>query len=108
MTDFIYHVGSTLEYRSISEGCLVVGGIGVRQERQTCFFTAVYPINIPLVTPLFTGNEPRMIPYRLKWRRMHDPMYGFDLNPARDKGVVFWQTITKRDHTAMQCHQIFW
>ena len=21
---------------------------------------------------------------------MHDPMYGFDLNPARDKGLVFW------------------
>ena len=30
MTRFICHVGSTLDYRSISEGCLVVGGLGVR------------------------------------------------------------------------------
>ena len=36
--------------------------------RQACFFTAVDPMNIPMLTPRFEENEPRMIPYRTKWR----------------------------------------
>ena len=35
------------DYKSESEGGRVAGGIGVRQERQTCFFSAVDSIPLP-------------------------------------------------------------
>ena len=43
LTDYIYHVGSALNSRFISEGGLIAGRIGVQQRRKTCFFTAWNP-----------------------------------------------------------------
>ena len=45
-TDYIYHVGSTFDYKSLSERGIIVSGIGVRQGRQSCCFTAVNPMNV--------------------------------------------------------------
>ena len=64
-TDYMYHVGSTYDKRPMSEGCLIAGGITVRPGRPTCFFTAVDPMNISLLSPRGEPNEPRTIPFEL-------------------------------------------
>ena len=61
-TDNTCHVGSTSDYRCISEEGLVAGGIGVRQGRQICFFTAVDYMNVSLLTLRHEPSEPRKIP----------------------------------------------
>ena len=42
-------------------------------------------------------GKPRLLPYRLKWRRPHDAIYGFDLKLAKDEGLIgiFWKTFSK-------------
>ena len=67
-------------FRSIVEGCLIAGGTSSREGRQACLFTAVHPMNSPMLTPRFTENEPRMIPNALSW---------LDLRFAHGKGLFF-------------------
>ena len=87
------HFGSTFDYRSICEGGLMEG-IGVQEGRQTCCFTAVGAMEISMLTPRYEPIEPRTIPYKSKWWRMHNAVFWFDLRPAQNKGMVCWQTIT--------------
>ena len=70
-TDCTHHVGSAFDYRSVSEGGLVAGEIGVRQGRPTCSFKAVDLMYVSMLTPRHERNEPINIPYKLRWRRMH-------------------------------------
>ena len=48
-TDYIYHVESASDHTSVSDVGPVASGFGVRQ--RTRFFTAVDPVNIPLLAP---------------------------------------------------------
>ena len=57
-TKSLCHIGSSYDYRSIVEGGLFVGGISSQTERQACFFAAVDPMNVPMLTPRFEENEP--------------------------------------------------
>ena len=81
----------TVGYRSISEGGLVAGGIGIQQRRPTCFFTGVDPMNILMLTPRVEQGKPRMLPYTLKSGRARNAVYWFDLKLAQAKGLEFWQ-----------------
>ena len=84
-TDYIYHVGSTFDYRSISEGGLVVGGVGVREGCHTCFFTAVDPMEASMLTPRYEPNEPWNIPLKLRWGLRHTAAYWFNLKLAQQR-----------------------
>ena len=42
-TNYIYHVGTSWDYRYIADAGLLAGGTGNSQGRHTCFFTAVDP-----------------------------------------------------------------
>ena len=64
-TKLLYPVGSSYDDRSIVEVCLIAGGISSQKERQAYFPTAVDPMNIPMLTPRFTENEPRRISYTM-------------------------------------------
>ena len=77
LTDFIYHIRSPLEYRSISEGDLLAGGVGVRHAQQTCFRTTVDHMNIPVFIPRVEVNQPRKLPCTLKLGRSHKEVCGF-------------------------------
>ena len=77
---------------SFSGGGLTAVGIGVRQERQTCFFTAVDPNNVSMLTLRYEPNESRNVPYKLKWIRLHDAIFLFDVKVAQDEGLLFWQS----------------
>ena len=103
-TDKTDRVGSTFDYRSLSEGGLIAGGIGVRQGRQTCFFTAVDPMNVSMLTPRDEPNESRKIPYKLTGDEGTTCL--LDLKTAHDKGWVFWQTITHAITFYNQCQLI--
>ena len=92
-SDYIYHVGSSFDYRSICEGGLIAGGNGGREGRQTGFFTVVDPMPIAMLPPRYEPNEPRTIPHKLKWRRMHSAVHRFDLRLAQNKGMEFGVTI---------------
>ena len=59
-TKFLYHIEPSHDDRSTVEG----EESAVKEERQACFFTAVDPMNFPMLTPLGEENEPRMIPYK--------------------------------------------
>ena len=51
-TEFVYHVGSELDFRSICSTGLIAGGHGWKKEgRQTCFCTAVDLISTSMPTP---------------------------------------------------------
>ena len=65
-TTFLCIFGSAYDYRSIVEGCLIAEESAVKREDKR---TAVDALNIMMLTPRFTENEPRMIPYRMKWRK---------------------------------------
>ena len=40
-------------------------------------------------------GKPSMLPKTLRWRSLHSPACWFVLKPVQDKGLVFWQTISK-------------
>ena len=67
----------------------VIGGISSEKERQACFFMAVDAMKIPMLTPRFTENDPRMIPDKMKWISVQNTVYWFDLKIAQDKGLEF-------------------
>ena len=57
----------------------------VKKGRQACFFAAVDPMNIPMLTPLSKKNEPQMKPYNMKWR---SAVFWFDLRTAQEKRLT--------------------
>ena len=67
-TDFIYHVGSSWDCRSIASAGWLAGGTSGNRGRRTCFFTAVDPMNEPRESPSYGVDVPRMVPYRTGWR----------------------------------------
>ena len=81
-----------------------VGGTGGSQGRETCFFSAVDSSIEPDVDPSYDIGMPRMVPYRIKWRRPHDAVYWFDLKSALDKGRVFWQTMSNANRMLKVVH----
>ena len=56
----------------------------------------VDPMAISMLSPRSEPNEPRQIPYKLKWRRMHNPVYSFDLRLAQTQ----WMRNLSRPSTA--------
>ena len=88
------HVGLTYDHKSMADGGLIAGGIGFGRDDKTCFCTAVDPTNVSMLRPRYLPNEPWNVPYELRWRRIHNAVFGIDLKSAKNKGLVFWQTIT--------------
>ena len=92
-TAYRSHVGLTYDHRSIVEGSHCWWNRN-RQGRQACFCTAVDPTNVTMLRPRYLPNEPWNVPYELRWRRIHNAVFGIDLKSAKNKGLVFWQAIT--------------
>ena len=55
----------------MSEGGLFAGGVRVRQGLQLCYFTALVPTNMPLLTPRVEARQPRKLLYTLKCRLLY-------------------------------------
>ena len=64
----------------VRPGGLIAGG----QEKDDMVTT--------MLTPRFEANEPRTLPRTLKWKPSHTAVW-FDLRPAQNNGLEFWQTI---------------
>ena len=73
-THYICYVGSAFDYCSMFEGGLFAGGVRVRQGLQLCYFTALVPANMPLLTPRVEAGQPRKLLKTLKWRTMQMSM----------------------------------
>ena len=70
-----------INLESISARTVFAGGTCDNNGRHTCFITSVDPSWEPDVDPSYETGKPRMVPYRIKWKRHHDTIfYGFDLN----------------------------
>ena len=76
----------------IVEGGLIAGGSISQKRGQACFFTTADLMNVLMLTPRFEENEPRMIPYRMKWRSAQNRKYWFDLRIVEDKRLAFYQS----------------
>ena len=100
-TDCIYHVGSTFDYRSFSEGGVIAGGLGVREGRQACFSTAggchgsIEP------------NEPRTFQNKLRWGLTHNAVYWFYLRLAH-KGKHLGKSSPVQSYSMAPCQEIAW
>ena len=55
------------------------GGLSSQKVRKACFFTAMDPMNAPMLTPRFIENEPRLIPHRMKWKTVRNTIHWFYL-----------------------------
>ena len=66
-TQFIYHVGRARDQYSIAEAGLVAGRKGLKEGRQTIFFTPLDPFNSDASEPeLITDiNKPRKVHYQI-------------------------------------------
>ena len=78
------------DYWSIAEGCRIAGGISSQKGRPACVFTAVDP----MFTPLFEENEPRMIPYTMKWRSYEKMLRTKDWNFITQRAMRNYDIIT--------------
>ena len=74
----MYHVGSSYDFGCICDRGLIAGGLGFREEPQTCFFTAVDPQVATMLTPRFEANAPRTILEKMKWEPVHNAVCCFD------------------------------
>ena len=85
--DYMYHVGSSFDCRSIARAGLLAGGTsGIRG--QTCFLTAVDPMNELRNIPSHEVDEPRMVLSKTNWRRHQGTVYWFDRSAARTKSGI--------------------
>ena len=55
-------------------------------------------MNITILTPRFTEDEPRLIPYKTKWGSVQNTVFWFDLKIAQDKDL---NLIHQRAHTIL-------
>ena len=85
-SDYIYYVGSSFDCRSICEGGLIAGGIGVREGRQTRFLRQSIPRNIDAHSSIRTEKNSIQI-------EMTTNAHWFDLRLAHNKGLELWQTM---------------
>ena len=74
------------------EGGLIGGGSSNPKGKQACILTVVDPMNILMLTPRFTENEPRMTPYRMRWRSVQSTENKYDLNIGQTKELEFDQS----------------
>ena len=81
-TGSLYHVGSSLDCRTIASARLLAGGTCGKRGRQTCFFTAMDPMNEPGEVSPYSIDSPGFVPYEITWRSHQDAVYWFDLTLA--------------------------
>ena len=81
--DYIYHIGCAVNLHSITNSGLIAGGQFSGKDRQTVFFTAVNPMQ---------KNQPRLAPYKQKWKVHQDTVYWVDIQLAQRKRLKFCQT----------------
>ena len=84
-----YHIGPSHDYRSIVEEVPSQEESAVKKGGQACFFTAVDTMNIPMLTPRFIENDPRMIPYTMT---VQNTVELFDVKIAQNKSFGFDQS----------------
>ena len=65
----------------------------IQQRRQTCFFTAVDPMNTTVLTPPVEDDTPRMLLYTLKSGRAHNAVYWLVLWLAISNSIILYGSI---------------
>ena len=97
-TDYIYHVGDTFDHRSTYPKEVPSQVQSEFEEgRQTCFLTAVGPMDESMLTLRYEPSKPRQVPHNRLWAVTHKAARWFDVRPAQNKGLVLSQTITIAD-----------
>ena len=62
-----------------------------KKGRQTVFFTAVKTMNEQRRDQPYDVKEPRVVPYRTRWKVYQNAVYWINLKSAQDRGLEFWQ-----------------
>ena len=90
---YIYHVGCSHDLHSIIQSGLIAGGKDARKGRQTVFFTVVDPMHEHLTKEQYYDvTQPRVVPYKSKWKVHQSGVYWVNLPVAQKKGLTFYQT----------------
>ena len=87
-------VGSSLDCRSKASAGLLADGTCGKRGRQTCFFTAIDPVDEPGEVSPHSIDSPGFVPYEITWRSHQDAVYWFDLTLAQNFGRVLRHTIS--------------
>ena len=74
-SEYLYHVGSSLNTHSIIHSGLNAGGTDTKERRQTVFFIALDPVNNSKEEEYQDVSKPRKIHYKNKWKVFQDAMY---------------------------------
>ena len=92
--EYIYHTRNAYEMHSIIQSGLIPEGRSNRRDRQSVFFTAVNPIDIPLDRREveYDLDKPGIAPYKHTWRAHHNTVYWCNLKLAQRKGLRSYQT----------------
>ena len=93
-TDYIYHVGSSGDRRSIVDTDFLAGGTSGNQGRHTCFFIVVDLLSESDVGPSCDIGRPRIVPYKSCGHGITTLFCWFDLKIAQNERVVFRQTMS--------------
>ena len=91
--EYIYHVGSSHDLRSIIQSGLIAGGKDVKRGRQTVFFTAVNPMFVHLHKQReYDVTKPGVANYMQNWKVHQNGVYWDNLRVAQKKELTFCQT----------------
>ena len=78
----------------IASARLLAGGTCGKRGRQTCFFTAIDPMNESGEVSPYSLDSPGFVPYEITWRSHQDAVYWFDLTLAQNLGRALRHTIS--------------
>ena len=89
---FLPHTGSSSDYKSIvEEERYIARRIDIRKRKQACFFSAIHPMNVPMVTTRVEKNHECLHEKRRSVKKTH---FCFDLAASLET-VVKRKTIHK-------------
>ena len=93
--DYICHVGNAYEMHSIIQSGLIPRGRSNRKDRQSVFFTAVYPLDIQpdrREVEYMIWTNPESHRTKKTWRSHHNTVFRCTLQFAHRKGLRFYHS----------------
>ena len=102
---YFYHGSSAYGLKSIIEAGLIAGGKGGKQGRQTVFFTAVDRVNEAQKDQPYVVSEPRVVPYRTKWRVHQNAVFWIDLKSCSGQRTGI---LTNNHPERLSATRLFW
>ena len=104
--EYIYHVGCYSNLHSVITSGLIAGGKNSSRDRQTVFFTAVYPLATRCQEQKEVDlTKPRFAAYKQQWKVHQNSVYWVDIKLAQSKGLKFSKQGEMQSFSTTPSHQ---